>query len=209
MISILAQVENLPIKPFEISEIEGLKGWVITLAFLTLVMIMKEVFKLFSDRKRSKEMELLMNLTVEQKAFNEKIENHFQTIANKYSKNSSDSQILTISKVLFDNASRHLQLFQRKIVEHNHIAGNEEIVKQKIYDEVNNTMNNISSVMDEFCSSKFKVVSEFMNPIWNSKITEMMYRNVTLMKESSAMDDTLERLFKSIKHDYNVNFKDV
>ena len=90
MISILAQVENLPIKPFEISEIEGLKGWVITLAFLTLVMIMKEVFKLFSDRKRSKEMELLMNLTVEQKAFNEKIENHFQTIANKYSKNSSD-----------------------------------------------------------------------------------------------------------------------
>ena len=142
MISILVQVENLPIKPFEISEIEGLKGWVITLAFLTLVMIMKEVFKLFSDRKRSKEMELLMNLTVEQKAFNEKIANHFQTIANKYSKNSSDSQILTISKVLFDNASRHLQLFQRKIVEHNHIAGNEEIVKQKIYDEVNNTMNN-------------------------------------------------------------------
>ena len=70
-------------------------------------------------------------------------------------------------------------------------------------------MNNTSSVMDEFCSSKFKVASEFMNPIWNSKITEMMYRNVTLMKESSAMDDTLERLFKSIKHEYNVTFKDV
>lgn len=209
MISIYPILQTqLPIKPFDIKDIEGLKGWIVTLVFLVVMLLIKEIMKLFSDRKKDQEMTLILKIMVEQQSFNSKIENHFATIANKYSKTNSDEQIGNISKISFDYMQKHLQIFQRKIIENNHIEENKDYVQSKLLEEIRNSLNYLSSVLDQFCTTKFKRASEYIEQEWIERIYETMFKNVFFYKDKQQMDENLDRIFKAIRYEYYEKIKE-
>lgn len=206
IILILLQTQ-LPIKPFDIKDIEGLKGWIVTLVFLVIVLLIKELMNLFTSRKKDKEMTLILKVMVEQQSFNSEIKNHFATIANKYSKTSSNEQIGNISKISFDYTQKHLQIIQRKILENNHIEDNKEFVQSKLMEEIQNSMNYLSTVLDNFCTTSFKPASEYIDEHWTERIYETMFRNIFFTKDKQQMDESLDRIFKNIKFEYYEKLK--
>lgn len=201
-------LQTLPIKPFEIKDIDGLKGWIVTLVFLIVTLLIKELMNFFSGKKKDKEMTLILQIMVEQKNFNLQIQDYFQTIARQYSKNSSDEQINSVSKITFDAMLRHLQLFQRNIVENNHIDENKDYVIGKLTEEIQNAINRASTFLDNFYTTKFTVASKFIKQEWVERIYEVMYKNVFLIKDNKTMDESLERIFSCIRFEYYEKLKE-
>ena len=99
--NLVLQIDTLPIKPFDIKDIDGIKGWIVTLVFLVLILLIKELMNFFSGKKKDKEIALILQVMAEQRNFNAQIQSYFQTIASKYSRLSSDEQITSISNLTF------------------------------------------------------------------------------------------------------------
>lgn len=206
--SYVLQIDNLPIKPFDIKDIDGLKGWVVTLVFLVIILLIKELMSFFSGKKKDKEIALILQMMAEQRNFNVQIQSYFQTIASKYSRLSSDEQINSVSNVMFNSMQKHLQLFQRKVVENNHIEAQKEYVRSKILEEVQNSINHAHTILDNFYTQKARLASDFLNPEWVERIFEVVYKNIFIIKESQAMDDALERIMKVVRYEYYENLKE-
>ena len=162
----------------------------------------------FSGKKKDKEIALILQMMAEQRNFNVQIQSYFQTIASKYSRLSSDEQINSVSNVMFNSMQKHLQLFQRKVVENNHIEAQKEYVRSKILEEVQNSINHAHTILDNFYTQKAMLASDFLNTEWVERIFEVVYKNIFIIKESQAMDDALERIMKVVRYEYYENLKE-
>ena len=206
--NLVLQIDTLPIKPFNIKDIDGIKGWIVTLVFLVLILLIKELMNFFSGKKKDKEIALILQMMAEQRNFNAQIQSYFQTIASKYSRLSSDEQINSVSNLTFNSMQKHLQLFQRKVIETNHIDSQKDYVKSKILEEVQNSINHAQTVLDSFYTQKARLASHYIKNDWVERIFEVVYKNIFIIKDTQAMDDALERIFKVIRFEYYENLKE-
>lgn len=166
--------------------------------------IIKEKHKLKREKEFSKEQSLFFKKAgcqLEQNALvNQEILKYFKISSQRYSEEITESQTRIVIESVLSNSQNEMFRYISKVIEENHIKGNEKEVTSKVKLFINNKLHKDFLLLKEF-KYKEKSLGEFPVNDWKEYLIECMLENVLKEKGEKSLHGTLQNVYDSFKYD--------
>lgn len=128
------------------------------------------------------------------------ITNYLKISNAKYIEEVNDVQVQIIAGAIISCSKHAISDYALRIIEENHISGNEREIKAKIKNFIINRFHKDVLSLKEF-SYKEKPISEGMNADWKKHVISTLIEMIINQKEHKAIKSALENIFESFRYE--------
>lgn len=179
---------------------------VITILFFFCVTyeLIKERLKTKRDRLEREEYrnsyKTINEQLVENSNVNKEMLKYLKFSTQKYLEEITESQVRIVIDTVLNNSQFEMYNYISKIINENHIKGNEKEVISKIKLFINNRFHKDFLMLKEF-KFKEKSLGDYTLSEWREYINECIISNVLKEKGEKSLYSTLQNAYDSLKYD--------
>ena len=169
------------------------------------------IYELIKDKKNSRKQKSekkeqihffkkINEQLLENSQVNQEILKYLKISTQKYAEEITESQARTVINSIFNNSQNELYNYVLKIIEENHIKGNEKEVCSKIKLFINNRIHKDFLMLKDF-KYKEKALSDYPINEWKDYIIDNVIDNVLKQKGQKSLHGILQNSYDSIQYD--------